>query len=243
MAAVAEARRVAATCASSGEDLFVQEGKDLAMLGKRGAARLVVVVGMSLLLGACGGGDNTEEQEEPLGDPTSTSVDMAPTGFEKVAEFSGTADFESEPLPIGEQQAMVSWALSGTVQEFALSVDGSAPGKVDTLTGQRFYKRGSKLRVSFLGAGTWRVTVYRQGPAPTTVPTTTPAQARAKARADAAAQLPQRVADWRRAEDQARRDCLTPAYPGDSPEPQDWQPGNPPTLEGGGSTGNCNRLR
>ena len=213
------------------------------MPGKRSAARLIVVVGMSLLLAACGGGDGTERQEEPLGEPTPTSVERAPTGFEKVAEFSGTADFESEVLPFGDQQAMVSWALSGTVQEFALSVDGSAPGKVDTLTGQRFYKRGSKLRVSFLGAGTCRVTVYRQGPAPTTVPTTTPAHARAKARADAAAQLPQRVADWKRSEDRYRQECLMPAYPGDNPEPKDWEPGDPPTLEGSGTSGNCNRLR
>lgn len=205
---------------------------------------LLVAAAMTLALGACG--DRTEGREETLAESTSTSQDLPPAGFERVGEFTGTADFESEALAVGDQQAMVAWALTGTVQEFGLSIDGSAPGRVDTLTGQRFYKVGfspGRLRVSFLGAGTWRVTIYRQGPASTTVPSTTPAQTRAKARDDAAAQLPQRVAEWRRTEDRYRRDCLTPAYAGDNPEPKDWQPGDPPTLDGGGTTGNCNRLR
>ena len=137
-----------------------------------------LLIFMALSVASCGNGNNDEVSEvEEL-----TTTSTIPSGFERVDEFTGMADFESELLPIKEQQALVTWVVTGTVQEFGLSVDGSAPGKVDTVSGQRFYKVGSfgRLRVSFLGAGSWRVTVYRQGPAPTAVGSTTSGQGRAQ---------------------------------------------------------------
>ena len=201
--------------------------------GRPAVAALVAIA--SVILGACGDSGQGAQQENDEPTPSTT---VAPAGFEQVGEFTGTG--ESKPgqdLPLGARQVMMAWELSGTVQEFkaclvtgeyGLGNVGCVQPRLDIdpsaeRSGQRFFKAPSsgygRLEVGFLGSGSWRVLVYRQGPAPP--PKVTPEQGRAKARADAAAQLPQRVADWKRTEDQYRRDCLTPAYPGDSPEPKD----------------------
>jgi hypothetical protein len=214
-----------------------------------------------LLAVGCGGGGDTQVETDEAAPPTT----VAPPGFERVGEFSGTG--ESKPgddLFLGPQQVMITWELGGTVQEFkaclvtgdyGLGNVGCVQPRLDIdpsaeRSGQRFFKAPSygygRLEVGFLGSGSWRVLVYRQGPPPPPKvrppPKVTPAVP-SEARADAAAQLPQRVAEWKRIEDRYRKDCLTPAYPGDNPEPKDWQPGVPPTVDGGGTSGNCNRLR